>query len=297
MDLRQVQCLLAVASARSFSAAAEDLYISQSSLSKQIIALEKELDVVLFDRSKRQIALTPAGEALLPHVRLLNEVYQALLQAAGEYKAAPALSILAIPVISQYGISSYVAQFRSAYPEIMLQLEEREAAAILPALGSHRFDLAFVRDNYLDASNYVMQQVVYDKLILVVSRWHRFADRERIALAELADENHIVFDKGTVVHELVVDACRAVGFEPRIFYASLRVESVLGVVASNSGVALMMERVVTYHQHPDVVAIPLEETIGSNIVLVAPKTRKLSWPARAFVDFIGTVAADRQLGS
>jgi LysR family transcriptional activator of glutamate synthase operon len=167
----------------------------------------------------------------------------------------------------------------------------------LPALNSYRYDLAFVRDNYLDASYYVMQQVVYDKLVVVVSQRHRFADRERIALAELADENHIVFDKGTVVHELAVDACRAGGFEPRIFYASLRVESVLGLVASNSGVALMMERVVAYHQRPDVVAIPLEETIGSNIVLVAPKTRKLSWPARTFIDFIGTVAADRQLGS
>jgi DNA-binding transcriptional LysR family regulator len=294
MDLKQVQCLLAIANARSFSLAAEELYMSQSSLSKQIIALEKELDVALFDRRKRQIALTPAGEALLPHALLLEQAYQALLQAAGEYKAAPALSVLAIPVIAQYGISSCVAQFRSVHPEIVLQLEEREADAILPALSSYQYDLAFVRDNYLDAAKYIMRQVAYDKLIVAVSQRHRFAGRKRLSLAELADENHIVFDKGTVVHELAVDACRAQGFEPRIFYASLRVESVLGLVASNSGIALMMERVVAYHQRPDVVAIPLEETIGSNIMLVAPKTKKLSWPARAFLDFIGTAVAERQ---
>jgi DNA-binding transcriptional LysR family regulator len=295
MDLKQVQCLLAVANARSFSRAAEELYISQSSLSKQIIALERELDVELFDRSKRQITLTPAGEALLPYACSLDEAYQAVLQAAGEYKAAPALSVLAIPVIAQYGIPAYIALFRSLHAEIVLTLEEREAAAILPALSSYQYDLAFVRDNYLDASKYILRQVVYDKLIVAVSQRHRFADRKYLALAELADENHIVFDKGTVVHELVVDACRAQGFEPRIFYASLRVESVLGLVASNSGVALMMERVVAYHQRPDVVAIPLEETVGSNIVLVAPKSKKLSWPARAFLEFIGTVAAEEHL--
>jgi DNA-binding transcriptional LysR family regulator len=294
MDLKQVQCVLAVATTGSFSAAAEELYISQSSLSKQIIALEKELDVALFDRRKRQIALTPAGVALLPHARALDAAYHAMLQAAGEYKAAPALSVLAIPVIAQYGISSYVARFRSLYPEIMLTLEEREAAAILPALGSYQFDLAFVRDNYLDASKYIMREVVHDKLIVAVSKQHRFARRTRLTLAELADENHIVFDKGTVVHELVVDACRAVGFEPRIFYASLRVESVLGLVGSNSGIALMMERVVAYHQRPDVVAIPLEETIESKIVLVAPKTKKLGWPARAFIDFIGAATVGHQ---
>jgi DNA-binding transcriptional LysR family regulator len=146
--------------------------------------------------------------------------------------------------------------------------------------------LAFVRDNYLDASKYVLRAVASDKLVVAVSHKHRFAASTRLALAELADENHIMFDKGTVVHELAVDACRTAGFEPRIFYASLRVESILGLVASNSGVALMMEKVVAYHRHPEVVMIPLEETIASNIVLVAPKDRKLPWPARQFWGFM-----------
>ncbi len=98
-----------------------------------------------------------------------------------------------------------------------------------------------------------------------------------------------MFDRGTVVHELAVDACRAAGFEPRIFYASLRVESVLGLVASNSGVALMMEKVFAYHRHPDVVAIPLEEVIESTIVLAAPKDRKLPHAAKLFMEFVANL--------
>jgi LysR family transcriptional activator of glutamate synthase operon len=126
---------------------------------------------------------------------------------------------------------------------------------------------------------------------VVTSKRHRYAARSSIELAELANENFIMFDKGTVVHELAVDACRSAGFEPRIFYASLRIESVLGLVASNAGVALMMERVVDYHKHPEVVAMTLEEAVESRIVLVAPKDRKQAWPARAFMEFMDKALA------
>ena len=289
MEIKQVQYVLAVADAGSFSAASEELYVSQSSLSKLIIALEKELGVELFDRSRRKIALTPAGDAFLPHARSMDAAYRTLLADMGAYQATPSLAIVAIPVIAQYGISSYIAEFRSAHPDIALTLEEREASAILPALHNHQFDMAFVRDNYLDTTQYLLRQVTDDRMVVVVSTKHRYAPRTALSLAELADENHIMFDRGTVVHELAVDACRAAGFEPRIFYASLRVESVLGLVASNSGVALMMQKVVKYHQNLDVVAIPLREVIASNIVLVAPRRRKLGWPARLFFDFMATV--------
>ena len=289
MEIRQVQCVLAVADAGSFSAASEELYVSQSSLSKLIIALEKELGVELFDRSRRKIALTAAGDAFLPHARSIDAAWRARSADMAAYQATPSLAIVAIPVIAQYGISSYVAEFRRAHPDIALTLEEREASAILPALNNHQFDMAFVRDNYLDTTQYLLRQVTADRMVVVVSTKHRYAARATLALAELADENHIMFDKGTVVHELAVEACRAASFEPRIFYASLRVESVLGLVASNSGVALMMEKVVKYHQNPDVVAIPLHELIASNIVLAAPRRRKLNWPARQFFDFMATV--------
>lgn len=291
MEIRQVQYALAVAEAGNFSAAAEDLYISQSSLSKQIIALEQELGFQIFDRSKRKIALTPAGSAFLIHARAIDQAYRAMIADLRDYKTKPSLAIAAIPVIAQYGIASYVAEFRSKHPDIDLALEEREASTILPALDNHQFDLAFVRDNYLDRGSYVVREIARDRFCVVASNRHRFAGRSSMALAELANENFIMFDKGTVVHELAVDACRSAGFEPRIFYASLRIESVLGLVASNAGVALMMERIVDYHKHPEVVAITLEETVESRIVLVAPKDRRQAWPARAFMEFMDKALA------
>ena len=286
MELKQVTYFLTVAELGSFSAAADHLYISQSSLSKQIMALEKELGIELFDRSKRNIVLTEAGATFRKHAQQLNDEYKEMLANLKEYKRAPSLSIVAIPVIAQYGITSYIAQFQSAFPNIQLMLEEREASTILPALNDHQFDLAFVRDNYLDVEQYHVLEVDRDKFMVTLSVKHPLATRTSISLSELANENFIMFDKGTIVHELAVDVCRQAGFVPRIFYASLRVESILGLVASQSGIALIMEKIFQYHKHPDVIAIPLREIVESKIVLVYPRDKKLSIPAKNFWEFI-----------
>ena len=286
MELKQVTYFLTVAELGSFSAAADHLYISQSSLSKQIMALEKELGIELFDRSKRNIVLTEAGATFRKHAQRLNDEYKVMLANLKEYKRAPSLSIVAIPVIAQYGITSYIAQFQSAFPNIQLMLEEREASTILPALNDHQFDLAFVRDNYLDVEQYHVLEVDRDKFMVTLSVKHPLATRTSISLSELANENFIMFDKGTIVHELAVDVCRQAGFVPRIFYASLRVESILGLVASQSGIALIMEKIFQYHKHPDVIAIPMREIVESKIVLVYPRGKKLSIPAKNFWEFM-----------
>jgi DNA-binding transcriptional LysR family regulator len=286
MKLAQVQYVLAVAEAGSFTEAAAELYISQSSLSKQIIALERELGLVLFDRSRRRVELTPAGETFLRHARALNSTYLAMMAELSAHKTSPAVSILAIPVIAQYGIPAYLAEFRRAHPQLDIVLEEREAVEILPALDEHGYDLAIVRDNYLDAERYASLVIARDRLLVAVSTGHRLADRSSIALQELADENLITVGRASLLQELTVNACRRAGFEPRISYVSLRAESILGLVASNSGIALMMERIFDHSKHLGVVGVPLDEAVTSNVVLAWLKDGRLSGAAGAFVEFM-----------
>lgn len=286
MDIKQIRYFLSIVETGSFSATADDLYISQSSLSKQIIALEKDLDVQLFDRTKRQIALTDAGKVFHKHAMNFNKIHESMLVDLGQFRKTPSLSIAAIPVIAQYGITSYVAQFKNAYPDIHLSLEEREASTVLPALSQHTYDLAFVRDYGIDADQYATFEVVQDQLMVAVSRSHRLAGRKSLSLGELSDENFIMFNRGTLVYDIAVNACRAAGFEPRVFYSSLRGASIIGLVSSNSGVALMMEKVLDYYRNPGVVAIPLKEPIESRIVLTYLRNRELSKYARLFLRFV-----------
>jgi DNA-binding transcriptional LysR family regulator len=76
------------------------------------------------------------------------------------------------------------------------------------------------------------------------------------------------------------------GFEPRVFYSTLRGASIIGLVASNSGVALMMEKVLNYYRRSDVVAIPLTETFTSKIVITYLKEKKLSKSVKMFIRFM-----------
>lgn len=294
MDIKQMQYFLSIVETGSYTTAAENLYISQSSLSKRIFALEKELGVRLFDRGKRKVALTPAGLVVLEHARALSGTVQKLMADLEEYRStAPLLSIAAIPVIAQYGITSFVAQFKRLYPHIHFTLEERLVSAILPGLDNHQYDLAFIRDNYLDKSKYSCLEISEDRLVVVVSDRSQYAARSSVSLAELSAENFIMYDRGTSIYKLSLDACSAAGFEPRIFYASQRVDNMISLVASNIGVALLMKKIFDYHNHPGVVAIPLDEAISSNIILVSLTGMRLSEPARVFVRLVSEMVKAR----
>jgi LysR family transcriptional activator of glutamate synthase operon len=138
----------------------------------------------------------------------------------------------------------------------------------------------------VDDGSFAKLLIARDRLLLAVSTTHRLARRQSVALAELAGENFIGLAKGTLVQELAVTACRSAGFEPRIYYESLRADTICQLVAENSGIALIMERILDYEQRTDVLAVPLAEAVDGNVILAWPKNKRLSTPARAFVEFM-----------
>ncbi len=295
MEIRQIQYFLSIVETGSFSAAADEYYISQSSLSKIIIGLEKELGVSLFDRSKRKVFLTEAGEAFLGHARKLNTAYKTMIIELDGYKSSmDSFSIAAIPVLTQYEITNSISQFRDLHPHIHFSLEEIDGQNILSALDERRFDLVFTRHNYLDHERYESLEIFKDKLLVVVAKNNRHANRSTISLKELSNDNFIVFDKVTGLYKLVMDECGKAGFEPTIFFSSHRKVSVFGLLGTNIGLALMPVKIYKYHQHPDVVAIPLQEHIECNIVLVHLKNRNLPKAASTFIEFMEKVVADNQ---
>lgn len=287
MEIRQVQFFLSIVNTGSFTEAADEHYISQSSLSKKIIALEKELQVTLFDRSKRKVFLTEAGERFLEQALKLDAIYKdTIIELDGYKNKQDTLSIAAIPVITQYGITTQIAQFREQYPHIHLTLEEIDGLNILSAIAERRFDLGITRDNFVNQDQYESHEIYRDKLLVVVSKKNQHAIRTSISLKELSKDNFIVFDRVTDLYKLVIDECQEAGFEPTIFYSSHRKVSVFGLVGANIGIALMPTKIYEYHKNPDVQAIPLKENISCNIVLVYPKNKKLSWSAQIFINFI-----------
>jgi DNA-binding transcriptional LysR family regulator len=133
-----------------------------------------------------------------------------------------------------------------------------------------------------------------DKLLVVVSKKNRYATRSCISIKELSDDNFIVFDRVTDLHKLIMEECKKAGYDPLIFYSSHRKVSVFGLVGANIGLALMPSKIYDYHNHPDVLSIPLEEHIECNMVLAYLKNKKLPKAANIFIDFLEKMVADNQ---
>jgi LysR family transcriptional activator of glutamate synthase operon len=287
MEIRQIQYFLSIVETGSFSEAAAVQNISQSSLSKRIIALEKELNTTLFDRSGRNVTLTDSGKAFKGHAEAMIETFHTMVDDLGAYKnEAEPLRVGTIPVLTQYGITNIIAGFRNQYPAIRLLMEELDGLNIIPALDKHRFDLAITRRNYIDQEEYSIVNLHRDKLLVAVSTKCRHVNRSSISLQELKEDNFIVFDNVTELHKLVLDECSKAGFDPTIFYSSHQKTSVFGLVGANIGLALIPAKIYEYHKQPEVVAIPLVEDIECDIVLVYPKRRKLPGAAQIFLGYI-----------
>lgn len=142
MDIRSLEAFTAVAEELSFSSGADRLYISQSAASKYIRHLETELGVCLFDRTHRQIRLTPAGERMLPQAKALLSQYRSLLESVREETA---LHIAMLPSPTATALPSCWRIFPPGMPGQPLRLEERQNLPILRLLEENQLDGAFCR--------------------------------------------------------------------------------------------------------------------------------------------------------
>ncbi len=283
MHLLRLKYFLAVLESESFSEAAELLYTTQSAVSKQVMALEKELGVVLFDRSHRKIAPTGAARLIEPYARTILDSYHVLCSEVERHTRR--LRVASIPILAQYGLTDAVSRFRQMHPEVELTVSEREGSTIPPLMDSGGCELAILRYLPEMSGRYDIIPLEEDTLVAALPAGHPLAGAEEIDLKQLAQEPFLLLDEGTLLFKLCVSACQSSGFSPRITYAGNRAEGILEFVAQGMGVSLVIQRAVQYYAVPGVIAVPLREPVKSTIVLASPRDCSRSPAAVAFWNF------------
>ena len=146
MNLRDLKYLIAVAETRHFGKAAERCFVSQPTLSGQIKKLEEELGVTLFERTNRSVSVTPIGEEVVNHSKLIMEqadAIQQLARAASDPLAGP-LRVGAIPTISPYLMPLILVPLKRKYPQLRLVLSEEITDTLLERLRAHQIDVALI---------------------------------------------------------------------------------------------------------------------------------------------------------
>lgn len=241
MQFQQLQYFVAVAETRHFTRAAERVHVSQPSLSQQIRALEKELGAELFSRARGNIALTDAGEALLPLARRIladadtarHEVQELAQLRRGRVRlgATPSLCTGLLPDV--------LRAFHDLHPGIELLVEEGGSHDLVRELARGALDLALVVLPLPTPSPALTTVELLQEDLVVVSSAASPAPRRPVRIADLQGEPLVMFRHGYDLRELTVAACRAEGFEPSFTVEGGEMDAVLGFVRAGLGVAVV----------------------------------------------------------
>ena len=292
MQINRLKYFAEVAEHGSFSAAAEKLYTTQSAVSKQIMALERELNVTLFDRTHRRVVLTEHGKVVLRHAERILAQYGEMtteLERVQKQEGGK-LSIASIPVMRQYGITELVGRFRKENKDVVMSVGEMEGGEILPAMKNGGYDMAFLRLEQLADSAYESIPLTRDVLTVLLPENHELAGESVISLAQLKAEPFLLLNEGTLLRGMCVEACQRSGFTPAVAYSGTRNENIAELVAMGMGVSLVMEKFYQHLKPEGVCCIPLKEEFVSTIGLVRTKRKEHSEASERFWNYVKEVS-------
>jgi DNA-binding transcriptional LysR family regulator len=243
-----MRVLREVAVRGSFSAAADALSFTQSAVSQQIAALEREAGTVLVERNARGVRLTDAGRALVRHT---EAILARLTEAEAELEAIAGLRggrvrMAAFESAAATLMPRAIAEFRSRHPAVELSMTLAEPEDSLPQLRSGELELAITFDGggLVEAFSHdglELVQLMEDPLYLVLAADHPLAHRRNVRLADLAQEPWIGGPAGCECNRLIHRSCAAAGYDPRIAFEIDDYGAVQGLVAAGVGVSLIAE--------------------------------------------------------
>lgn len=285
MELSYLKEFIVLSETGNYLEAADQLYISQSSLSRHIKALEDELGVTLFERTTRKVILNTPGSMLLPYARQIVGLHQKYQDDLYTYKKniQGTLSIGSIPSMQQYNILDLVIRYEQKYPNYSLNMIEDDPIRLTTMVQNGELDMAFIRTISSVKAPLAAIEYTRDYLTAVVPVGHKLASQTTISLSELKDENLLLLSTDTYMYQLCVNACHQAGFEPIIKHTSRRGENLLALVQKNMGIALLTRKPIQESKRTDIISINIAPEISTSISLIYRKDHSLSIPAREFL--------------
>lgn len=285
MKLEYLKEFLVLAQVGNYTAAAEDIYISESTLSRHMMALEKELRTTLFLRSAKGVTLTEAGTLLVPYARnvvaMLDEYDGALEEAR---LAKRRLTVGFGHAVLQYGIAEQLFRFRRENPDIDFVMTEDKSENLwrMAQSGECDFIFCYVYDSF-DPGGLKVTTLLTDTLAVVLPDSHPLADRESIPMELLKNEHFIMQSRNSTMCKYCFRLMRDHGCDPKktTFAGSVN----LDMVSQGMGVALMEKQRYSRIAPANVRFLELEPRVEKPLVM-AYRERVMSPQGQAFLKFV-----------
>ncbi|MGM7724006.1 cidABC operon transcriptional activator CidR [Metabacillus sp. Hm71] len=286
MDIKQLQYFIEVADLGSFSRAAESLFITQPTISKMIKNLEEELGVPLFDRSRKKLLLTDAGQTILKQAKLIDKAFTNLEIEVDNLLGLKKghIRIGLPPIFDAHAFLKIIGCFHEKYPGITFQFVEDGSKRIEDDVDKHILDAGVV---VLPTKDDIFEHFAFmeEDLKLILHPRHPLAEKTEVHLTELANESFILFNKDFVLNDHIISACNKSGFHPHIISESSQWSFIEEMVASKLGVSLLPESICR-HLKRNVRAVKvIEPSISWNLALIWRKNAYISNAAKAWLQF------------
>lgn len=247
MELRQLRYFIAVARRKHFTQAATELNLAQPALSQQIQQLERELGVILFERTSRRVNLTPAGEALLVRAQhILAEVERVHIEMQDYAGLARGRVVIgALQSLEAFRFPALLSRFHTRYPGIEIILREEATERLFDLLQTGHLDLAITQiiDNTWPTAStppsIITEELLTEELTLIVAPTHPLALRHHVTMEELREEPFVLFKTGSGLRHTIMQRSLAAGFSPRILCESGELGTIRSLVSEGLGISVL----------------------------------------------------------
>lgn len=297
LDLKRLRVLREVAEQGSFSAAADELHVSQSAVSQQISALEAEVGVPLLIRLRGGPQLTEAGTLLVSHadaaICRLEEAERELSELAGLCKGE--LRMMSFSSANASLVTRAARGFRDRHPSVRLNLSEADPEDSLPALKRGTIDLALAYDFELesieDDRDLVATHLLDEDMHVALPLDHPLADESAIELGRLSEETWLCGSSESSCRRLTVSSCERAGFKPDVAYESNDYTAMQALVAAGMGVTLIPDLALLYRNHEVAVVDIVPEAPVRRIWAVTLEAGSRSSSTDAMIEVLTQVSA------
>ena len=299
MELNLFKAFVAVAESRSFRRAAASLHVTQPALSRQIARLEAELGTQLFERYGRHVECTSEGQFLLPLAEAIiartDDTVSMMRERAGAGTSAARLG--ATGMVFAHLLTPILTGFITAYPTVALDLTEASDVDLEEAVIDGKLDCGVYTP--WKSTRAAARHLLTEEILAVVSRNHPLASYPTVSFQMLAKENILLPPAPLNVSSIIADAFRRAGVEPRISHRVLYPELIKNLVRTGWGVAPMPKMLTSPEALGGLVAIPFEERLERDLLIIYPWDRPLPAAARVLMAHLHrqvTVEAARSAG-
>ncbi len=248
VKLRDLQYLSAIDEYKHFGKAAQACFVSQPTLSGQLMKLEEQLGLQLVERHRRNVMLTPAGEQLVKEARKV-------LQAANDFEAsakalldplAGDLHLGLIPTLAPYLLPHIMADLNSCLPNINFFLHENQTKVLLQQLDEGKLDVLILP--YLDEMEKFESYHLFDEpLVLATPQTHSLAHKQALSLADLQGEKILTLADGHCLKDQAMGYCFSAGAKEDNSFQATSLETLRHMVASGMGITMLPELATRSH--------------------------------------------------